>query len=90
MMYKSTTKRLLATSVVAVLLPGVVGSAYLVPAVAHAEVKTVACKVTAFLVQKDGDGIIPAELKFVGALVVLIAVLLVRPQGLLGRAERVG
>ena len=33
---------------------------------------------------------IPAELKFVGALVVLIAVLLVRPQGLLGRAERVG
>ena len=33
---------------------------------------------------------IPAELKFVGALVVLIVVLLVRPQGLLGRAERVG
>jgi hypothetical protein len=34
--------------------------------------------------------IIPAELKFVGALVVLIIVLLIRPQGLLGRAERVG
>lgn len=33
---------------------------------------------------------VPAELKFVGALVVLILVLLVRPQGLLGRAERVG
>ena len=33
---------------------------------------------------------IPAELKFVGALVVLIIVLLLRPQGLLGRAERVG
>ena len=33
---------------------------------------------------------IPAELKFVGALVVLILVLLFRPQGLLGRAERVG
>ena len=33
---------------------------------------------------------IPAELKFVGALVVLIIVLLVRPQGLLGRAQRVG
>ncbi len=33
---------------------------------------------------------IPAELKFVGALLVLILVLLVRPQGLLGRAERVG
>lgn len=34
--------------------------------------------------------LIPAELKFVGALVVLIVVLLFRPQGLLGRAERVG
>jgi branched-subunit amino acid ABC-type transport system permease component len=34
--------------------------------------------------------VIPAELKFVGALVVLIIVLLIRPQGLLGRAERVG
>jgi len=33
---------------------------------------------------------INAELKFVGALVVLIVVLLIRPQGLLGRAERVG
>ncbi|MBA2559497.1 MAG: branched-chain amino acid ABC transporter permease, partial [Propionibacteriales bacterium] len=34
--------------------------------------------------------VIPAELKFAGALAVLIVVLLVRPQGLLGRAERVG
>jgi branched-subunit amino acid ABC-type transport system permease component len=34
--------------------------------------------------------IIPAELKFVGALVVLIVVLLIRPQGLLGKAQRVG
>jgi branched-subunit amino acid ABC-type transport system permease component len=34
--------------------------------------------------------IVPAELKFVGALVVLIVVLLIRPQGLLGKAERVG
>jgi branched-subunit amino acid ABC-type transport system permease component len=33
---------------------------------------------------------IPAELKFVGALVLLIAVLLVRPQGLLGKTQRVG
>lgn len=33
---------------------------------------------------------IPAELKFVGALLVLILVLMVRPQGLFGRAERVG
>jgi len=34
--------------------------------------------------------IVPAELKFVGALLVLIVVLLVRPQGLLGKATRVG
>jgi len=33
---------------------------------------------------------VPAELKFVGALVVLIVVLLIRPQGLLGKAQRVG
>jgi branched-subunit amino acid ABC-type transport system permease component len=33
---------------------------------------------------------VPPELKFVGALVVLILVLLVRPQGLLGKAQRVG
>jgi branched-chain amino acid transport system permease protein len=34
--------------------------------------------------------VVPAELKFVGALGVLIVVLLFRPQGLLGRAERIG
>lgn len=34
--------------------------------------------------------IVPAELKFVGALMVLIIVLLIRPQGLLGKAQRVG
>ncbi len=33
---------------------------------------------------------IPAELKFVGALVILIIALLIRPQGLLGKAQRVG
>jgi neutral amino acid transport system permease protein len=33
---------------------------------------------------------IPTELKNVGALVVLIVVLLIRPQGILGRAERIG
>lgn len=33
---------------------------------------------------------IPTELKNVGALAILIVVLLLRPQGLLGRAERVG
>jgi neutral amino acid transport system permease protein len=34
--------------------------------------------------------VIPAELKNVGALAVLIVILLVRPQGILGRAQRVG
>jgi neutral amino acid transport system permease protein len=34
--------------------------------------------------------VIPSELKFAGALAVLIVVLLFRPQGLLGRAERIG
>ena len=34
--------------------------------------------------------VIPAELQNVGALVVLILILVVRPQGILGRAERVG
>ena len=33
---------------------------------------------------------VPPELKFVGGLVVLIVVLLIRPQGLLGKAQRVG
>ncbi len=33
---------------------------------------------------------VPAEFKFVGALLVLIVVLLIRPQGLLGRAQRIG
>jgi branched-subunit amino acid ABC-type transport system permease component len=34
--------------------------------------------------------VVPPELKFVGALVVLIIVLLIRPQGILGRSQRVG
>lgn len=34
--------------------------------------------------------VIPAEFKFVGALLVLIVVLLFRPQGLLGKAQRIG
>ena len=33
---------------------------------------------------------IPADLKYVGALGVLIIVLLFRPQGILGRRERIG
>ena len=34
--------------------------------------------------------VVPAELKFVSGLVILIGVLLLRPQGLLGKSERVG
>jgi branched-chain amino acid transport system permease protein len=34
--------------------------------------------------------IIPSELKYAGVLAVLIIVLLVRPQGILGRRERIG
>jgi neutral amino acid transport system permease protein len=34
--------------------------------------------------------VVPAEFKFVGALLVLIVVLLIRPQGLLGKAQRIG
>lgn len=34
--------------------------------------------------------VIPSELRNVGALVILIVILLVRPQGILGRAQRVG
>lgn len=64
MKYTSNTKRLLATTFVFALLPGVVGGTYFVPNVARAEVRTVACKVTAFLAQKDGDGTIPEDLKF--------------------------
>jgi branched-chain amino acid transport system permease protein len=33
---------------------------------------------------------IPTELKYVGALVVLILILIIRPQGILGRKERIG
>jgi branched-chain amino acid transport system permease protein len=33
---------------------------------------------------------IPTELKYVGALVILILILLVRPQGILGKKGRIG
>ena len=36
------------------------------------------------------DALDPADLKYVGALVILIVVLLFRPQGILGRRERIG
>jgi branched-chain amino acid transport system permease protein len=34
--------------------------------------------------------VIPADLKYVGALVVLIGILLFRPQGILGKKQRIG
>jgi branched-subunit amino acid ABC-type transport system permease component len=34
--------------------------------------------------------VVDAEFKFVGALILLIVILLIRPQGLLGRAQRIG
>jgi branched-chain amino acid transport system permease protein len=34
--------------------------------------------------------VIPSDLKYVGALVILIVILLIRPQGILGRKERIG
>ena len=34
--------------------------------------------------------VIPADMKNVGALLMLVVILLVRPQGLLGRSERIG
>ncbi|MGI8612927.1 MAG: ABC transporter permease subunit [Nocardioidaceae bacterium] len=42
------------------------------------------------LLVEESTLIIPAELKYASALLILILVLLVRPQGLLGRRERVG
>lgn len=45
--------------------------------------------VVGILIETSGL-LIPSDLKYVGALVVLILVLLVRPQGLLGRKQRVG
>jgi branched-chain amino acid transport system permease protein len=33
---------------------------------------------------------IPSDLKYVGALVVMIVILMFRPQGILGRKERIG
>lgn len=65
MMYSKHTKRLLAQAFAVVLLPGLtLSGASLAPTEARAEVKAVACKVTAFLAVKDGDGKIPDDLKF--------------------------
>jgi len=59
------TPRILASALTALLLPAtVLGGLSLAPAEVRAEVKAAACKVTAFLATKDGDGNIPADLRF--------------------------
>ena len=59
------TSRILAPVFSAFLLPAIVlGGFTLTSPEVRAEVKSAACKVTAFLASKDGDGSIPADLKF--------------------------
>jgi branched-chain amino acid transport system permease protein len=45
--------------------------------------------IVGILVETSGM-FIPSDLKYVGALVVLIGVLLFRPQGIMGRKQRIG
>lgn len=42
------------------------------------------------LVAEMSSLVVPSDLRYAGALLILILVLLVRPQGILGRAERIG
>ena len=42
------------------------------------------------LVVEMSNLVIPSDMRYAGALVILILVLLLRPQGILGRAERIG
>ena len=42
------------------------------------------------LVVELSNLVIPSDMRYAGALVILILVLLLRPQGILGRAERIG
>lgn len=42
------------------------------------------------IVSETASLVVPSDLRFAGALVILILVLLVRPQGILGRRERIG
>jgi len=42
------------------------------------------------IVSEMSSLVIPSDLRYAGALVILILVLLFRPQGILGRAERIG
>jgi hypothetical protein len=59
------TSRILAPALSAFLFPALVlGGLSLASPEVRAEVKSAACKVTAFLASKDGDGSIPEDLKF--------------------------
>jgi branched-chain amino acid transport system permease protein len=42
------------------------------------------------LVVEMSNLVIPSDMRYAGALLILILVLLLRPQGILGRAERIG
>jgi hypothetical protein len=64
---RTMTSRLLAPAFafLPVLLPAlVIGGVAIAPAEVHAEIKAAACKVTAFLATREGDGSIPADLQF--------------------------
>ena len=50
----------------------------------------VVCSIIVGLLVEVSTLWLPSDLKYVGALVVLILILLVRPQGILGRKERLG
>jgi len=59
------TSRILAPALSAFLVPALaLGGLTLASPEVRAEVKSAACKVTAFLASKDGDGTIPQDLKF--------------------------
>ncbi len=59
------TPRILAPALTALLLPAtVLGGLSLAPPAVRAGVKQPACEGTTFLPSKEGDGTIPAELKF--------------------------
>jgi hypothetical protein len=59
------TSRILASVLSASLFPAIaLGGLALVSPEVRAEVKSAACKVTAFLASREGDGTIPEDLKF--------------------------
>ena len=42
------------------------------------------------LVSEMASLVMPSDMRYAGALLILVLVLLVRPQGILGRADRIG